>query len=47
MRVSDGAQSPHCIHVLTLGEGQINDITAFLSPDLFPRFELPASVRTG
>jgi RNA polymerase sigma-70 factor (ECF subfamily) len=35
---------PHGLMVLTLREGQIEEITAFLSPDAFPRFDLPASI---
>jgi hypothetical protein len=31
-------------HVLTLHEEQIQEITAFVSPDTFQRFGLPMSV---
>jgi hypothetical protein len=32
---------PHGLNVLTLREAQIEEITAFLSVDLFERFGLP------
>ncbi len=32
---------PYCLYVLTLQEGQIEEITAFVSPEAFPRFGLP------
>jgi RNA polymerase sigma-70 factor (ECF subfamily) len=35
---------PHGLIVLTLREGRIEEITAFLTPDMFPRFDLPASI---
>jgi RNA polymerase sigma-70 factor (ECF subfamily) len=38
------AFAPHCLHVLTLGDGRIEEITAFLTPELFPRFRLPPSI---
>jgi RNA polymerase sigma-70 factor, ECF subfamily len=34
---------PHSIHVLTLEDGQIKNLTAFLDPALFPHFGLPDS----
>jgi RNA polymerase sigma-70 factor, ECF subfamily len=36
---------PHCLHVLTLREGRIEEITAFLTPELFSAFDLPASMQ--
>jgi hypothetical protein len=42
---SDGAasgSSPRAIDVLTLHGTQIQEITAFLIPDAFPNFDLPA-----
>jgi RNA polymerase sigma-70 factor, ECF subfamily len=35
---------PHCINVLTLRGGQIQEITAFLSPQVFKHFDLPDSL---
>jgi RNA polymerase sigma-70 factor (ECF subfamily) len=35
---------PNCLSVLTLREGRIEEITAFLTPDLFSHFDLPASI---
>ena len=32
---------PYCLYVLTLQEGQIEEITAFVTPEAFPRFGLP------
>jgi hypothetical protein len=38
------AFTPHCLYVLTLQEDRIQEITAFVTPDMFQRFSLPASV---
>ena len=35
---------PYCLYVLTLREGQIEEITAFVAPETFQRFGLPESV---
>jgi RNA polymerase sigma-70 factor (ECF subfamily) len=35
---------PNCLSVLTLREDRIEEITAFLTPDLFSHFDLPASI---
>ena len=35
---------PYCLYVLTLGEGQIEEITAFVTPETFQRFGLPESI---
>jgi RNA polymerase sigma-70 factor (ECF subfamily) len=35
---------PHSLSILTLREGKIEEITAFMTPDPFPRFDLPASI---
>jgi hypothetical protein len=35
---------PYCLYVLTMGEGQIEEITAFLTPETFQRFGLPGSI---
>jgi RNA polymerase sigma-70 factor (ECF subfamily) len=35
---------PHSLSVLTLREGKIEEITAFMTPDPFPHFHLPASI---
>ncbi len=35
---------PHSLSVLTLREGKIEEITAFLTPDPFPHFNLPPSI---
>jgi RNA polymerase sigma-70 factor (ECF subfamily) len=35
---------PHSLSVLTLREGKVEEITAFMTPDPFPRFNLPASI---
>jgi RNA polymerase sigma-70 factor, ECF subfamily len=42
----DGTQTflPRAVDVLTLRGGQIREITAFLTPDAFPGFGLPASL---
>ena len=32
---------PYCLYVLTLQQGQIEEITAFVTPEAFPRFGLP------
>jgi RNA polymerase sigma-70 factor (ECF subfamily) len=36
-----GAFKPYCLYVLTLREGQIEEITAFVSPETFQSFGLP------
>jgi RNA polymerase sigma-70 factor, ECF subfamily len=38
------AFTPYCIYVLTLREGLIEEITAFVTPETFQRFALPASI---
>ena len=38
------AFTPHAINVITLRRGQIEEITAFLTPGAFPRFSLPAAI---
>ena len=35
---------PHAVNVLTLRGAQIQEITAFLTPDAFRGFDLPAAV---
>ena len=35
---------PHAVNVLTLRGAQIHEITAFLTPDAFRGFDLPAAV---
>ena len=35
---------PYCLYVLTLREGQIEEITAFVTPEAFQRFGLPESI---
>jgi RNA polymerase sigma-70 factor (ECF subfamily) len=35
---------PHSLSVLTLREGKVEEITAFMTPDPFPHFNLPASI---
>jgi RNA polymerase sigma-70 factor, ECF subfamily len=35
---------PYCLYVLTLGEGQIEEITAFVTMETFQHFGLPESV---
>jgi RNA polymerase sigma-70 factor (ECF subfamily) len=35
---------PYCLYVLTLREGQIEEITAFVSPEAFQGFGLPESI---
>jgi hypothetical protein len=35
---------PDCLHVLTLRRGEIEEIMAFRSPEVFPGFDLPASI---
>jgi RNA polymerase sigma-70 factor (ECF subfamily) len=35
---------PYCLYVLTLREGQIEEITAFVTPETFQRFGLPDSI---
>jgi RNA polymerase sigma-70 factor, ECF subfamily len=39
--------APHAVNMLTLRGGRIEEITAFLAPDTFPRFGLPRSVDGG
>ena len=39
-----GAFMPEGLHVLTLRRGEIEEIMAFRSPGVFPRFGLPASI---
>ncbi len=39
------AYMPHCVMALTLRGDEIEEITSFLTPDVFPRFDLPASVQ--
>src|SRR2546421_505353 len=39
-----GAFMPDCLHVLTLRGGEIEEIMAFRSPEVFPSFDLPASI---
>ena len=35
---------PQHLNVLTVREGQIEEMAAFITPDVFPRFDLPASI---
>jgi RNA polymerase sigma-70 factor (ECF subfamily) len=35
---------PHSLSVLTLREGEVEEITAFMTSDSFPHFDLPASI---
>jgi RNA polymerase sigma-70 factor (ECF subfamily) len=35
---------PYCLYVLTFREGQIEEITAFVTPETFQRFDLPESI---
>jgi RNA polymerase sigma-70 factor (ECF subfamily) len=35
---------PYCLYVLTFREGQIAEITAFITPETFQRFGLPESI---
>ena len=37
---------PHGINVVTLRGAQIEEITAFLTPDVFRRFRLPDALLT-
>jgi RNA polymerase sigma-70 factor (ECF subfamily) len=39
-----GAFMPDCLHVLTLRGGEIEEIMAFRSPEVFPTFGLPGSI---
>lgn len=39
-----GAFMPHGLTVLTVRDNRIDEIMAFLTPELFPRFDLPASI---
>jgi hypothetical protein len=34
-----------CFTILTLRENHIDEITAFLTPEIFPHFDLPTSIR--
>jgi RNA polymerase sigma-70 factor, ECF subfamily len=38
------AFTPYCLYVLTLGQGEIEAITAFVIPELFEPFGLPNSI---
>src|SRR5207249_5392865 len=38
---------PYCLYVLTLQQGQIEEITAFVTPEAFPRFGLPELIAAG
>jgi RNA polymerase sigma-70 factor, ECF subfamily len=42
----DGSDAfvPNCLSVLTLRDKQIEEVTAFLTPEAFLRFDLPASI---
>lgn len=35
---------PNCLSLLTLRSGQIEEVTAFLTPELFSRFDVPGSI---
>jgi RNA polymerase sigma-70 factor, ECF subfamily len=35
---------PYCLYVLTLGQGQTEEITAFVTPEALQRFGLPGSI---
>ena len=35
---------PYCLYVLAFREGQIAEITAFITPETFQRFGLPESI---
>jgi RNA polymerase sigma-70 factor, ECF subfamily len=35
---------PYCLYVLTMDEGQIEEITAFVTAEMFRRFGLPGSI---
>ena len=39
-----GAFMPDCLVVLTLRGAEIEEIMAFRSPEIFPSFDLPASI---
>jgi RNA polymerase sigma-70 factor, ECF subfamily len=39
-----GAFVPNCLSILTLRDKQIDEVTAFLTPEAFTRFDLPASI---
>ncbi len=39
-----GAFTPYCLYVLTVRASQIEDITAFVTPETFRRFDLPESI---
>ena len=38
------AFTPYCLYVLTLREGQIEELTAFVTPETFQRFGLPTKL---
>ena len=40
-----GAYLPYGLTVLSIRAGKIDEIMAFLTPDVFSRFDLPASIR--
>ncbi|MBD2899371.1 ECF RNA polymerase sigma factor SigG [Actinomadura sp. RB99] len=44
MRSPDGVHRAHCVQVLTVADGRVAGIVAFLDPGLFPRFGLPAEL---
>ena len=44
IRQEDGIYSPHSIQVFDTVDGQITHIYAFLDPELFAVFALPASL---
>jgi RNA polymerase sigma-70 factor, ECF subfamily len=50
-RDMDGVHRPHCVQVLTVSDGGVAGIVAFLDPALFPRFglapELPSADASG
>jgi hypothetical protein len=39
-----GSFAPHCLHVLTLRETQIEQITAFFTPEVFERLGLAETI---
>jgi RNA polymerase sigma-70 factor (ECF subfamily) len=44
VRQPDGSYAPHSIQVLDTAGGEITHIYAFIDPDLFPTFGLPAGL---
>ena len=44
MRGPDGVHRAHCVQVLTVSDGGVSGIAAFLDPGLFPRFGLPTEL---